>query len=116
MNLAPITPEQRAAGLAKRATERAAWPAVRQPHADDRDYLRAILKRNGLSRIPPEEPATARRLAFYLRRAGLDFAGIRDALGPATPAGKSAAQEYVRRNPGVALWWLVAGALESAGR
>lgn len=101
------TPESRAAGRAILSAQRAAWPPVRQPHPDDIAYLKALLKARGLRNIPELEPATERRLAQLLRRAGLTIGEAREAVG--LPLA-----EYIARNPGMALWWILAVALEAA--
>jgi len=108
------TPEQRAAGLAARAAQRAAWPLVRQPMADDREYLKAILKARGLAHIAEAEPATPVRLKRLLRRAGVrSMVGLWGCSGDGPVGRPLSAEDFIGRNPGMALWWLVAVTLEA---
>jgi hypothetical protein len=102
--------EQLAAAYRARAERRASWPSVRQPIADDREHLKTILRTHGLSHIPEAEPATPKRVAQLLRRAGFTSSAVQQAVGLKL-------EHYVRRNPDKALWWLVACAIEgTAGR
>jgi hypothetical protein len=111
----PIDSEQREralqkALLARKAADvaKAAWPTVRQPHADDRQYLRDILHKHGISHIPPEaEPATVKRLAQLIRRAGLTVSQAEEAVGLKLPV-------LIEKNPGHPLWWLLATTLEAS--
>jgi hypothetical protein len=104
------TPEGRAAGRATRSEQRAAWPPVRQPHPQDVDYLKAILRGRELSRIPEAEPATPVRLKRLLRRAGVrSMVGLWGVNARGRPI---TAEEFIAKNPGMALWWLVAVTLE----
>ena len=104
----PKSREELAAAYRARAERRASWPPVRQPITDDREYLKAILRAHGLSHIHEAEPATPKRVAQLLRRAGLTKSAAQDTVGLKL-------EHYVRRNPDKALWWLVACALEAAG-
>jgi hypothetical protein len=100
------TPEQRAQARLARQTIKAAWPPVKQPRSDDRDYLKRILNKHGISRIPEAEPATVRRLAKLIRRAGLTVSQAEEAVGLKLPV-------LIEKNPGHALWWLLATTLEA---
>jgi hypothetical protein len=107
--LPPKSREELAAAYRAHAERRAFWPPVRQPIADDREYLKSILRAHGLSHIDETEPATPKRVAQLLRRAGLTKSAARDTVGLKL-------EHYVRRNRDKALWWLVACALEGTGR
>lgn len=103
-----ISDEDRAKARAAQLARRAAWVPVRQPHAEDREYLKAILRSKGISRIPEAEPATVGRLRQLLRRAGVS-------QGEAEEGVAMWLDKLISANPGVALWWLTATTLEIVG-
>lgn len=105
-NLRPDSDAHLAAARAAAAAGRAAWPQVQQPHPEDREYLKAILREKRLSRIPEAEPATVGRLRQLLRRAGISQRTAEEAVGMAL-------QRLIEANPGVALWWLAATTVET---
>jgi hypothetical protein len=101
------TPEQRTQARLARQAIILAWPPVRQPHAEDRQYLRDILHKHGISHVPPEaEPATVKRLGQLIRRTGLTISQAEEAVGMRLP-------KLIEANPGHALWWLLATTLEA---
>ena len=100
------TDDMRAKALETKRAKRAAWAPVRQPHTNDRDYLRAILNNHGIRLVSPDEPTTTKRLRQLLRRARVTNQTVRQYTG-------STASDLVQNNPGVALWWLTAMTLET---
>lgn len=59
-----------------------------------------------MSHIPEAEPASVPRLRALLRRAGISQGQAEEAVGLSLA-------DYIARNPGMALWWLVAVTIEA---
>ena len=120
--LGNLTPRE--AGLlaqAKRKAAHAEWEALAADPASrlrqsfmDEAFMRAHLRVAGIKVGHDLEPATVPRVRLLLRRAGLDSAAIRAAVGPelkGCPLG-----HFLRLNPRLPLWAAVALVLESDGR
>lgn len=108
----PKSPEELAKLREAKKAVRAAWPPVRQPHSDDVPYLKGILADRGIQFVPEAEPATAERLKRLLRRGG--FTRLVGIWGVKADNKPLTAEEFIERNPGKALWWLVAITIEGA--
>lgn len=105
-SLPPVTPEQREAALAARATAKAAWSPVRHPTKHEQKRNVAGLALFGIRRVDRNEPATVARMRQLARRAGISQGQLEEAVGYSLA-------EWLALNPGWPLYHLLAQALEA---